>query len=128
MGIFFWAVIFVILLLLAIYWEYADHTRLTSRPPITPDHDEYDREKEYLFYGCFNYENNVYWRSIFIATAISMLALVYIFSLMKVPITGWLVFLIVLAVFIPFYILVTFRTFHLYRVMCNKIKPDLTIL
>ncbi len=128
MWILFWAGIFLLALILAVYWEYADHARLTSRKPINQDDDDFEREREYLFYGCFNYENNVYWRSIFIATAISMGVLVYILSQLKVPITIWLVFLIILAVFIPFYAIVTFRTFHLYRVMCNKIKPELTIL
>jgi len=120
--------ILLILLILAIYWEYCDYRRLQTRPSIQTKTNSNDIQKEYLFYSCFNYENNIYWRSIFIASTISTSFISYVLYLLKVQLKIWLVLLIFVGIFIPFYIITSFKTFHLYRNMCNKVKTDLLIL
>lgn len=116
------------LLFLAILWEYQDHHRLANRKSVQSLETASDQKREYLFYGCYNYENNVAWRGIFIGSVLATLIIWYILYAMKVKVRWWVVLLIFFAVFIPFYAISTFKTFHLYRVMCNKLKTDLTIL
>lgn len=133
-------IVALILLVLAIYWEYQDHERLKDRPTID-EVDEDDRIDEYLFYGCFNAENRVSWRNIYIATFISVLLIWYILiifnfaprmSLSLCNVSGRpsinILILIFVAIFCIFYIVDQFREFHLYRDMCAKIRTDKCVL
>lgn len=130
----------LILLILAIYWEYQDHDRLKDRPDID-EIDEEDRLNEYLFYGCFNAENRVSWRNIYIASFISVLLIWYILIIFNFaprmtltlcnsggrPSLNILI-LIFITIFCIFYIVDQFREYHLYRDMCAKIRTDKCIL
>ena len=130
----------LILLVLAIYWEYRDHDRLKDRPNID-EVDEEDRIDEYLFYGCFNAENRVSWRNIYIATFISVLLIWYILIIfnfaprMSLSLCNMggrpsmnILILIFVAIFCIFYIVDQFREFHLYRDMCAKVRSDKCVL
>lgn len=124
-----------IIFLLALYWEYCDIYRLETRPPIE-EIDEEKQQDELLFYGCFNYENRVAWRCIYIASFISTILIVLLLITFRIRPTldasfcgpvdrpGFgLVFLIFVAILIIAYIVDHFKEYHLYRLMCYKIKP-----
>lgn len=129
-------IILLILLSLAFYWEYKDYLRLYLRPNVN-SLSPLEQQKELVFHACFNYENRVEWRSILIGTIISTLIIWYILTQMgsnndesstaSGPSLNMML-LIALAIFGTFYVLSTFKHYHLYRNMCGKIKSDLTIL
>jgi hypothetical protein len=125
-----------ILLILAVYWEVNDYKRLEQRPNLDTLTDE-EREKEYIFYSCFNYENNVKWRSIFIATTIATLLILAVLTLFNnfgvlrecyYDFLPALIILIFASIFVAFYGIEAYRSFHMYRPICSKIKQDITIL
>ena len=125
-----WILLLIILLFLliaAFYWEFKDHNRIISRPQVntlSPDL----QNREYVFYACFNYENNIKWRTLFICSIISTLLITYILYAFHFAITVPLVLLIIGAIFFVFYGCEIFQNFHLYRQMCSKVKPDINIL
>lgn len=124
------SVLFIILaffLVLALYWEYKDYHRLYRRPNIYSLRPE-RRHRELTFYGCYNYENKVEWRLILIGAIISSFFIWYLLKQFGYAINNNVVILVFLIILSVFYILSTFKTFHLYRVMCSKIKPELNIL
>lgn len=124
-----------IIFILAIFWEYCDINRLENRPPLE-DLPEDEQEDELLFYGCFNYENRVAWRCIYIASFISTLLIIFLLMAFRIrpsldltlcnpverPGFG-IVVLTFLAILIIAYIVDHFKEYHLYRLMCYKIKP-----
>ena len=125
--ILFLFLILILFLILALFWEYKDYFRLYARPNVntlTPS----QQQRELIFYGCFNYENKVEWRSILIGTILSTLLIWYILLQFDIPVQGNMIILMALSILGIFYILDTFKTYHLYRIMCSKIKPELTIL
>nr|QBK91395.1 MAG: 3 transmembrane helices protein [Pithovirus LCPAC302] len=116
-----------ILLVLSIYWEAKDYQRIQSRPHIKKIHKK-DQKKELEFYACFNAENNIQWRGIFIMTLVATLLILYVIYQFYGDININMAFLIFVAIILVFYIGHTFKTFHLYREMCSKVKTDKTIL
>jgi len=120
-------ILLFILLILAIYWEVSDYSRIANRARISELEGE-DREKEYTFLSCFNYENNVRWRSIFIAATIATILIAAVLSLFEVCYGAGLIILVFAAVFVSVYGVEVFRSFHMYRPMCSKVKEDLVIL
>ena len=119
--------ILIVFLILALFWEYKDYFRLYARPNVNTLTSA-QQQRELIFYGCFNYENKVEWRSILIGTILSTLLIWYILLQFRLDVSGNMIILIALSILGIFYILDTFKNFHLYRVMCSKIKPELTIL
>lgn len=125
-----WVVFFgllALLLILAIYWETADQERLNSRPMLN-DLSEEDRNRELEFLACFNYENNVRWRSIFIGTTIALLLILVILTVADIQIDLGLIAAIFAAVFISFFGVETFRSYHYYRPMCAKVRSSMVVL
>ena len=120
-------IILLILLVAAFYWEFKDHQRIISRPQVDTLPTDL-QNKEYIFYSCFNYENNIKWRTLFICSIISSLLITYILYAFQVNITVPMVLLIIGAIFFIFYGCEIFQNFHLYRPMCGKVKPDINIL
>ena len=119
-------VIVVFILILAVYWEAKDYNRISKRPPISSV-EKKDKLREYKFYACFNSENNVMWRNIYISSVLSIILIGFVLKTYHPDVTfSWKIYLV--CIFLTFYISNHFRTFHLYRVMTSKIKPDLTIL
>jgi len=118
-----------ILLVLAIYWEVKDIQRLDSRKPVYKIKDPKEKEREMEFYACFNAENNIQWRGIFIMTTVATLLILYvIYQFYPDCINVNMAFLIFAAIILVFYIGHIFRQFHVYRPMCAKVKKDKTIL
>lgn len=120
-------IILSVFLVLALVWEYRDYIRLYARSSLNSLPPS-QRERELTFYGCFNYENKVEWRSILIGTILSSLLIWYILHQFGYLIPVNLILLIGVSILGVFYILATFKHYHLYRNMCGKIKPELTII
>jgi len=121
-------IIIIVILLLSIYWEFKDNDRINKRKKISDIKDDEERRKEYEFYGTFNYENNVQWRTIFIGAFISTIILYFLLVKNKSINKVYYIY-IFLIIFITYYTICQFRTFHLYRIMANKIRQnDLIIL
>lgn len=119
----------IILLILSIIWEIKDIQRLNGRKPVWEIKDKEHRKKEMEFYGCFNSENNIRWRGIFIMTTVSTLLILYVISQFYPEcINVNMSLLIFAAIILVFYIGDIFRRFHVYRPMCAKIKKNNTIL
>lgn len=125
------------LFILAVYWEVSDYRRLERRPPLSQLETEEEKTQELYFYSCFMANNRVSWRHIYIASFISTLLIwagLYMFGLrtrMALTFCGpvnrppfTMVFLIFVAIFVITYIVEQFRSFHLYRPMCSKVKED----
>lgn len=119
----------IILLVLAIFWEVKDIQRLTDRKPVWKIKDEDKRLDELEFYACFNAENNIQWRGIFIMTTVATLLVLYVISQFYPEcINANMALLIFGSIILVFYIGDIFRTFHVYRPMCGKVKKDKIIL
>ena len=117
--------ILIFLLAIACYFEFSDYQRVAKRPDIKSAKNP---QMEYEFYGCFNYDNNIYWRSIYIATFIASFVIWYVLYITghKISVPTFLIIMII--IFFLFYGITHYKTFHMYRVMCNKVRPDKIIL
>ncbi len=119
----------IVLLVLAIYWEIKDYQRIKARPFLCDIKCSKKREEELEFHACFNARNNVQWRGIFIMSFFAAVLVVYIIQELYCLEIGFNLFLLTFAaILIVFYIGSTFRTFHLYRDMCARVKSDKNIL
>ena len=124
-------IILVIIFILALYWEIADYNRLQNRPPLN-ELPEDQKAQELEFYGCYNYQNAIYWRSTYIGAFLGSLLAALLLELTDYK---WfeaqkyyVPFVIFVGVFVIGHILITFKDYHLYRVMCSKIDDDLEII
>lgn len=114
-------IIAIILLLLALFWEFKDYSRLQKRPMISKLKTSKDKLKELKFYACYNSENAIFWRSGYIVAAITVY-LIYLSSKMfNTELNEHLLILMFLSVFLTQYFMNNFKTFHLYRVMSSKV-------
>lgn len=126
-------VIIIILFVLAIYWEVGDYKIIKSRKNLSDIKNKDEKARELLFYGCFNAENNIRWREIFIMSIVSSLIVLYIFKQFSNNGTGdtagkntmglnvfLLVFVIIFCIFLGSSM---YKTYHLYNGMCGKINP-----
>ena len=122
------SLICIIVTILAFFWEFRDYLRLQRKKCVYDIKDPDEKEKEYIFYSTFNYENFIVWRSIFIQSGISTLLIVFVMKTfgMKIQISHAIIFLFI--IFLVFYFGANFKNFHLWRVMASKIKPDIAIL
>jgi hypothetical protein len=121
-------IIIVVILLYALICEYKDYVLLGSRPALSSITNDVDKNNELLFYGCFNSENNIQWRSSYILSVVSMLVISYILKEWGYIVELNLQLLILFTIFMVFFGASTFKNFHLYRPMCAKIKPENIIL
>ena len=122
----------IIFLVLAIWLEVQDYGRLNSRPPIDEICGDSEKEKEKRFYACYNYENAIDWRSIYLASFMATVVLSVILELIGYH---WLAdgkyyvpLIIITIVFIAFHTIWTFKRFHLHRVMCSKVDDRIHIM
>lgn len=120
----------LVLFVLASYWEYKDYERIKSRPFLCDIKCSKKRKKELDFYACFNGKNNIQWRGIYIMSFVAALLVTYIFCQFYPDLGLDINFFILTfgAILIVFYIGNTFRTYHLYRDMCARVKSDKNIL
>lgn len=118
-------IIILAVLCLSVYWEYKDNRRLENKKHISEIKTAKGRIKEYEFYGAFNYENNVQWRTVYIGAFISTLLL---YTTVKLNVDSEKYMYIFLTIFLVYYFITNFRTFHLYRIMASKVKSNSIIL
>lgn len=120
---------FIVLFILAVFWEFKDNGRLVNRKNIYEIQDEQQKIKEYEFYGTFNYYNNIQWRMIFVSTTITVLIIYISFSNQLKNISWTFYMYVFLIIFLVFYLSNHFKTFHIYRIMANKVKKnDIVVL
>jgi len=119
-------IVLIVLLILAAQWEYKDYGRIKSRPFLCDIKSSREKKKELEFYACFNRDNNVQWRGIFIMSFIAALLILYIILQFypDSPLNFNVFFLTFAAIILVFYIGNIYRSYHLYRDMCAKIKGD----
>ena len=86
--------------------------------------NEQERKKEYEFYGCYNYENNIIWRMIFIQTFI-IVCFIYAIQDNLHPKQYVYIFIII---FLVTYFTTNWKIFHFYRVMASKVKESIPIM
>ena len=115
-----------ILFFMAVYWEIKDISRIDQRIPIEDIPPE-EQKKEYIFYSTFNYENAVTWRmnyiSAFVATLFIFFALSYTGYKVN-PATALVIFFII---FFVYYYFDNFKSFHFWRTMASKVKPQIIL-
>jgi hypothetical protein len=121
--------IIVILLILAIYWEYKDYMRIAKRNCIDTIPDD-KRERELKFYATFMTKNNIVWRFNFILCFICFCAMMYVLKSLNITTNinknvGMMLFFMT---FLIFHLGFQFKTYHFYRVMTSKIETDTIIL
>ena len=123
-------IVLVVLLIFALSWEYKDYGRIKARPYLCDIKCPKKRKKELEFHACFNGKNNVQWRGIFIMSFIAALLVTYILTQFYPdrPLNINLFILTFGSILIVFYIGNTYRTYHLYRDMCARVKSDKNIL
>lgn len=110
----------IIVLLIALYWEFWDVKRIGELPSIEKVPPE-DREQFLINLACIHYDNGVQWRKIFIGTIIVTLLLWYAAGCTH-SFRIWL--LVGLITFIIFYLISLFHSYHYNRVLCNKARPE----
>ena len=120
----------LILFILAAFWEFKDYERIKARPYLCDISSEQKKQKELEFHACFNGNNNIQWRGIYIMSFVAALLVTYIIMQCypDLPINLNLFILTFGAILIVFYIGNTFRTYHLYRDMCARVISDKNIL
>lgn len=121
--------ILILLLFLAIYWESKDFTRIFNRKPLYTIKNRKERTQEYRFYGLFNSENNIMWRSLYVSAVIAVLLIAYYFNQVSPDVSLKLgtYITIFIIIFMVYYLSHHYRVFHLYRVMGGKFRKK-TIL
>ena len=118
----------IVLLFLASFWEFKDYERIKSRPYLCDISCPKKKKKELEFHGCFNLKNNIQWRGIYIMAFVATFLVMYIISQFYSDRNIDLNMAIIVfgAILIVFYIGNIFRTYHLYRDMCARVKSDKT--
>ena len=140
-GLAFVLIFIVVIAILASWWEYSDHCRLLERKSLK-DLPEEEREDELKFYACYNSDNRVSWRTLFLASLISTILIWYLLYVFGVKVklqTSFysekyyrepsfnILLAIFLIIFIIFYIFDHLKEYHLYRKISSKVKDDETI-
>ena len=122
-----------ILLLAALFWEYMDYKRVAKLTSIYNLPTGKERVAQMKFISCFSYENTVRWRSLFIAAIIITVCIGCLIPMLlpdvidkdkKIPFLVLTFFFI----FLVSYFTANFRSFHLDRVLCSKVKKDTVVL
>ena len=116
------------LLLLAFFWELKDYKRLHKRPSLSKIKDPKQKIKELKFYASYNSENNIFWRSIFIISFLSVFVIYNLLKTYNVNLDENMLIIIFLCIFLVQHFAWNFKVFHLYRVMTSKISTDKKIL
>lgn len=111
-----------IILVLAVYWEYKDYKRLYARPMLKEIKDPKKKEKEMKFYACFNYENAVLWRMMFVVAFLSCILIKFILKSFGTEIKSDIFIIMLAIIFLIQYFASDFKNFHLYRLMAYKVQ------
>jgi len=117
----------IIFMVLALYWESQDILRISKLPNVYDINNPEKKEKAYIFYGTFSYENTVVWRHIYIGAIISTVLIYYVLTSSKFPISLEIGLAIFFLIFFIFYYISNFRSFHIWRVIASKVQPAIII-
>jgi len=120
-------ILMILMFSLAFYWEVSDYLRLEKKRTVYDIKDKKEKEREYIFYSTFNYENAVTWRAIYISSGFATILIYYILSATGAPVTLETIIAVFFMIFFVLYYMDNFKSFHMWRVMASKIKPQ-TIL
>jgi hypothetical protein len=118
----------ILLFVLAIIWEMADHKRLENIINVNEIKNKKDREIQYKFLAKFPYENAVNWRLTYIASVFTTILLYYILFLFKFRLDTNILFILFFIIFCTFHFTSGFHHFHFYRILANKADPTINIL
>jgi len=131
-GFFFFLVLILALLILALWLEMEYCGRLQGRPSISSKGMERQPDgkvlvspeviSEYEFYGCYNYENNIQWRGIFISSVIVTVILTFVIGFFYEFVLWELLAVMFFFTFFVFFFTGNLRHYHLYRNMASKVK------
>lgn len=108
-------VLLLILLILAIYHECNNYILLFNTPTLTASGDTCD------IYACHAKEEAI-WKSIYIATFVSSMIILFFLYSFRIPINFALILIIFAAVFFPMYLMRNYKAFHYYGPLCDKSK------
>lgn len=125
MSILEWILLFValFLLIMAFYCEARDYRRVKE----IESTDENPNSVQFL--SCFGYETRVYWRTTYIPSFFLAIILTYIISKIYCTCPSfWLFFIILVVTFVMFYGVASLTSFHVYRILCSKARPDMNIM
>lgn len=118
----------IILLVVAIYWEFGDYGRMKKRKKIKDIKGAKEQLQNLKFLACFGYENTVRWRFIFIFSSVIALSIYLLIPKIIEDITSPSRTLIATVLFfisfITMYFGHAFRSFHFDRELCGKVKGD----
>jgi hypothetical protein len=121
-------VILIILFILAFYWEYKDYKRIERQKNVYEITDPIEKEKAYIFYSTFCYENNISWRSNYILATVSIIIIYFLLHTAKINLSMEMSILIMIVIFLVYFLGDNFRSFHFWRVLASKTKPEMAIL
>ena len=124
----FIVVILIILFILAFYWEYKDYKRIERQKNVYEITDPNEKEKAYIFYSTFCYENNISWRSNYILSVVSIIIIYFLLHTAKINLSMEMSILIMIVIFLVYFLGDNFRSFHFWRVLASKAKPEMAIL
>jgi hypothetical protein len=124
----FIVVILIILFILAFYWEYKDYKRIEKQKNVYEITDPNEKEKAYIFYSTFCYENNISWRSNYILAVVSIIIIYFLLHTAKINLSMEMSILIMIVIFLVYFLGDNFRSFHFWRVLASKAKPEMAIL
>jgi hypothetical protein len=125
----------IILIFFAIKWEYTGEYQMSlALPAINEIPSDDQKQRAHIFYGCYILQNRVIWKSVFtisVLLVITLWIIFYIFNIFKLKdkkdITIAVGILLIFAIFLPFFFYENFMAFHLYRPLCERINPSLTV-
>lgn len=121
-------IVCILVLLGALYWEYLDIKKVYARRTVYDITDPVEKEKEYKFYSTFMHDNNIMWRSFYISAVIATLLLYFYLKNYSKGTLETDCVAILLIMFLVFYLVHTYRSFHFYRVLASKVRSDYYVM
>ncbi len=113
----------VLLFAAALCWEIKDIVRIGNKRNVYDITDPEEKEKEYIFYSTFNYENAVTWRFLYISAFVGAIMIYYILNASGNKISAEMALILIFIIFFVLYFMDIFRSFHIWRVQASKIRP-----
>ncbi len=123
-------IVWLLFLSIAIYCEHSDYARMKKRKNLKELNSK-DKIKELKFLACFGYENTIAWRSIYMFSSAITITIYLLLPKMLPSITNdsknMIAFVLFILCFLTMYFGHTFRSFHLDRELCGKVKNDFIV-
>lgn len=119
--------ILLVLLIVFCYLEVRDLKAFLRAPSVQTKQGS-EKEELYTFYACASYENGVIWRSVMIGSIIATFVLSYFLYIAYGYIESWMILMLLFIVFVVFYLIASFRNFHLDRVICSKARNNMRLI